>query len=67
MKGEPKPMMIRLGMLKRCMISWMNSTTLAMLYLMSVFVLTPFSELVNGRKIVLETTLGFLEGLIQLT
>jgi hypothetical protein len=26
------------------------------------FILAPFGELVNGHKIVLKTTLGFLEG-----
>ena len=34
-KGEPKSVMIRLGMPKRCIMSWMNSTALATLYFAS--------------------------------
>jgi hypothetical protein len=61
MKGEPKFVMTRLDMPKRCMMSWMNSIALAALYFHELFVLDPLGELVNSHKDVLEAVLGFLE------
>jgi hypothetical protein len=58
-KGELKSMMIRLGILKRCMMSWMNSTTFAVFY--ERFVLDPLGEFVDCDEDVFKTTFGLFE------
>jgi hypothetical protein len=60
-KGEPKSVMIRLGIPKWCKMSWMNSTTFVALYFMSDFVLDPLGELIDCDEDIFKTTFRFFK------
>ena len=61
-KGEPKSVMIQLGMPKRCIMSWMNSTALAALYFMSGLYLIHLANLSIATKMYSKPPFAFLRG-----
>jgi hypothetical protein len=58
-KGETKSAMAQLGIMKRCMMSWMNLTAFAALYFTSDF--DPLGEFVDCNEDVLKSAFGLLE------
>jgi hypothetical protein len=59
---EPRLVMTRLGMPKRYMMSWMNSTALAALYLTSGLYSIHLVNLLMATKIYSNPPLAFLSG-----
>jgi hypothetical protein len=61
-KGEPKSVMMRLGIPKRCIMSCMNSTALVVLYFMSSLYLIHLVNLSIAMKMYSNLPLAFLSG-----
>jgi hypothetical protein len=61
-KGETKSAMAQLGIMKRCMMSWMNLTAFAALYFTSDLYLIHLVNLSIATKMYSNLPLAFLSG-----